>query len=88
MYYAETNDVWEAIEEEKRIKAGSRLKKVKMIESMNPSWEDLAAPWYDWFRHYEPSITLGSLLIIYDVLFYHCLFILAPVIANVMKQPR
>ena len=47
VYYAETNDVWEAIEEEKRIKAGSRLKKVKMIESMNPSWEDLAAPWYD-----------------------------------------
>ncbi len=47
VYFAETNDVWEAIEEEKRIKAGSRLKKVKMIESMNPSWEDLAAPWYD-----------------------------------------
>ena len=47
VYYAETNDVWEAIEEEKRIKAGSRLKKIKMIESMNPSWEDLAVRWYD-----------------------------------------
>ena len=47
VYYAETNDVWEAIEEEKRIKAGSRLKKVKMIESMNPSWEDLAVRWYN-----------------------------------------
>ena len=30
VYYAETNDVWKAIEAEKRIKAGSRLKKVKM----------------------------------------------------------
>ncbi|MBT3589587.1 MAG: GIY-YIG nuclease family protein, partial [Candidatus Marinimicrobia bacterium] len=47
VYYAETNDVWEAIKEEKRIKAGSRIKKVNMIESMNPSWVDLAALWYD-----------------------------------------
>ena len=31
----------EAITEEKRIKGGNRLAKIKMIESMNPQWSDL-----------------------------------------------
>ena len=30
-----------AIAREKQIKAGSRLKKLRLIESMNPEWEDL-----------------------------------------------
>lgn len=30
-----------AILREKQIKAGSRTKKLKLIESMNPGWEDL-----------------------------------------------
>ena len=47
VYFADANDVWEAMEEEKRIKAGSRVKKEKMIESMNPAWKDLARDWYD-----------------------------------------
>lgn len=34
--------VMEAIEIEKRIKGGSRLKKIKLIESVNPSWRDLS----------------------------------------------
>ncbi len=32
----------EAIAAEKRIKAGSRAKKVALIEGQNPSWRDLA----------------------------------------------
>jgi len=30
-----------AITEEKRIKAGSRKKKLQLIETMNPEWQDL-----------------------------------------------
>ena len=47
MWYAETDDVWAALEEEKRIKAGSRAKKIEMIEEMNPEWKDLAKEWFD-----------------------------------------
>jgi len=31
----------EAIRREKQIKAGSRLKKMELIEGMNPGWNDL-----------------------------------------------
>jgi len=31
----------DAIAREKQIKAGSRAKKLKLIESMNPEWDDL-----------------------------------------------
>jgi len=47
VYHAETNDITAAITEEKRIKAGSRKKKIEMIESMNPKWHDLAKDWFD-----------------------------------------
>ncbi|MBR4790435.1 MAG: GIY-YIG nuclease family protein [Treponema sp.] len=40
-YYEEYNDINQAIEREKQIKAGSRKKKMSLIESINPSWEDL-----------------------------------------------
>ena len=32
----------EAIGAEKKIKAGSRRKKVDLVEGMNPNWEDLS----------------------------------------------
>lgn len=35
-------DIVEAIEREKQIKAGSRAKKIKLIEEMNPEWMDLS----------------------------------------------
>ena len=34
-------DMYEAISREKQIKAGSRAKKIQLIESMNPTWRDL-----------------------------------------------
>ena len=40
-YYEEYNNINQAIEREKQIKAGSRKKKMSLIESINPSWEDL-----------------------------------------------
>lgn len=47
IYYAETDDISAAITEEKRIKAGSRKKKIEMIVSINPEWQDLAKDWFD-----------------------------------------
>jgi putative endonuclease len=41
VYYEDTDDVLSAIEREKQIKAGSRRKKIELIESMNPEWLDL-----------------------------------------------
>jgi len=41
LYYEVFNDVERAILREKQIKAGSRNKKIKLINSMNPNWKDL-----------------------------------------------
>jgi putative endonuclease len=37
-----TNDVKAVIEREKQIKAGSRQKKIDLINSINPEWRDLS----------------------------------------------
>jgi putative endonuclease len=42
VYYQTFPSIEEAIAEEKRIKAGSRAKKIKLINTMNPGWEDLS----------------------------------------------
>ena len=41
VYYKCGDSIQGAIEEEKRIKAGSRKKKLCLIEEMNPDWKDL-----------------------------------------------
>ena len=42
LVWYETHDTMEqAIFREKQIKAGSRAKKLQLIESMNPEWRDL-----------------------------------------------
>ena len=41
VYYEIANDVNAAIAREKQIKAGSRQKKIDLIEGMNPEWVDL-----------------------------------------------
>lgn len=41
-----------AIAREKEIKGWRRSKKIKLIESMNPSWHDLAK---DWGNEYRPE---------------------------------
>ncbi len=47
VYYEATTDVLEAIAREKRIKGWPRAKKVALIESLNPRWEDLSTGWYE-----------------------------------------
>jgi putative endonuclease len=45
VYFENFHSIEEAIAREKQIKAGSRLQKEKLINSMNPEWIDL----YDGF---------------------------------------
>ena len=41
VYYESTSDVHAAIEREKQLKGWNRKRKNKLIESMNPRWDDL-----------------------------------------------
>ena len=41
VYFEVGDDINTAISREKQIKAGSRQKKVDLINSINPDWEDL-----------------------------------------------
>jgi putative endonuclease len=41
VYYELHESMEAAITREKQIKAGSRQKKLRLIEAMNPSWQDL-----------------------------------------------
>ena len=45
VYYETTKEVESAIAREKQIKGWLRSKKVNLIESLNPYWEDLAEAW-------------------------------------------
>ena len=47
VYYDQTPDAREAIAREKQIKKWNRAWKIRLIESTNPQWKDLAANWYD-----------------------------------------
>ena len=42
VYYEEFNDVYNAISREKQIKNLLRCKKEKLINEMNPNWNDLS----------------------------------------------
>lgn len=46
LYYETFCDVWSAIEREKQIKGWVRRKKVDLIATMNPEWQDLSEGWY------------------------------------------
>lgn len=47
VYYEEFQYAGDAVAREIQLKGGSRKKKIDLIESMNPDWNDLAADWYD-----------------------------------------
>ena len=40
VYYNFFSNIEEAIAEEKRLKGGSRVQKITLIEELNPNWED------------------------------------------------
>lgn len=45
VYYESFGDVRNTIEREKQIKAWTRAKRVALIESVNPKWDDLSREW-------------------------------------------
>ena len=48
VYYELFDDMYTAISREKQLKAGSRRKKIELIESLNPRWADLYDSIYGW----------------------------------------
>ncbi len=47
IYYEETSDINSAISREKQIKGWLRVKKIALIESVNPEWHDLSDGWFE-----------------------------------------
>ena len=45
-----------AIRREKEIKGWLRSKKIRLIESMNPHWNDLAESWWDVYKPSEEAV--------------------------------
>ena len=67
VYYEATEDIKSAIAREKQIKGWLRSKKVALIESMNPYWEDLAEAWVpEPPASPDPSSTTGGLRVTAD----------------------
>jgi putative endonuclease len=47
VYYEETQDIKVALNREKQIKSWRRSKKVDLITSSNPKWQDLSEGWFE-----------------------------------------
>ena len=47
VYFETFYDVRDAIAREKQIKSWRRSKKIDLIKSLNPMWQDLSEEWYD-----------------------------------------
>ncbi|MCP9200015.1 GIY-YIG nuclease family protein [Gramella sp. GC03-9] len=45
VYFLEFQNIKDAISFEKKIKAGNRRNKEKLIQSLNPDWKDLSEGW-------------------------------------------
>ena len=45
VYFDHTPNVTAAIQREKQIKGWTRARKIALIESVNPTWEDLSEGW-------------------------------------------
>lgn len=50
VYFERFDDMHRAIGREKQIKGLLRIKKIALIVSVNPSWQDLSEGWYHQFQ--------------------------------------
>ena len=46
VWFDRFGDASEAIQREKELKGWTRAKKIALIQSANPTWEDLSGPWH------------------------------------------
>ena len=61
VYYERHSDPWSAIAREKQIKGWLRARKIALIESINPRWDDLTGNWESVFQLVQnPGPSLGS----------------------------
>jgi putative endonuclease len=60
LYWESFDEVCKAINREKQLKRWRRLKKVALIESLNPHWLDLAQEWYPWMKKESGASRDGS----------------------------
>lgn len=59
VYYEIFATAVEGVRREKQIKGWTRLRKMQLIVSINPTWADLSAPWFE--KHlYEPEVKRWS----------------------------
>ena len=47
VYFEQTTDIRSAIHREKQLKGWLRAKKMTLIESVNPNWQDLSESWFE-----------------------------------------
>jgi|SRR5687768_6976026 len=59
VYYESFSDPTVAIRREKQIKSWSRVKKLALVESMNPAWIDYGEDWFPRARRADPSLRSG-----------------------------
>ena len=45
VFFEEFSDIGQAIKFEKKLKAGNRANKEKLIKNLNPEWKDLSENW-------------------------------------------
>jgi putative endonuclease len=57
VYYEAGDDIRSAIQREKQIKGWLRKRKIELIESINPNWDDLSEEWYG--DKIDPSLRSG-----------------------------
>ncbi len=59
VYFEPFADPIVAIMREKQLKGWARVKKLALVESMNPSWADYAEDWFTNARRADPSRRTG-----------------------------
>ena len=59
VYFERIEGPLEAITREKQIKDYARVKKIAMIDSVNPEWNDLAEVWFVDVSRSDPSLRSG-----------------------------
>jgi putative endonuclease len=59
VWWDATRNVRAAVAREREIKSWRREKKVRLIESLNPGWMDLAANWISDIGEQDPSLRSG-----------------------------
>ena len=47
VYFEEFDTIKDSFKRERQLKAGNRKRKEKLINSINPEWNDLSESWFD-----------------------------------------